>query len=96
MTEDVKKANDRPMFLKPGHNAGDLVESHKWKVLREELGMVEVDVHLPDHLLNPRNQLFGGFTGAYVDMVSIYAARTLFEETKEFQWAATVNKRIDN
>ena len=95
MTEDVKKANDRPMFLKPGHNAGDLVESHKWKVLREELGMVEVDVHLPDHLLNPRKQLFGGFTGVYVDMVSIYAARTLFEETKEFQWAATVNMRID-
>ena len=76
MTEDVKKANDRPMFLKPGHNAGDLVESHKWKVLREELGMVEVDVHLPDHLLNPRNQLFGGFTGVYVDMVSIYAIPT--------------------
>ena len=41
---------DRPIFLKPGHNAGDLVESGKWKILREERGLVEVDAHLPDHL----------------------------------------------
>jgi len=88
-------ASSRPIFLKPGHNAGDLVESSKWKVLKEEYGLVEVDVHLPDHLLNPRNQLFGGFTGTYVDMISIYTVRTLFETEKEFNWSATVNMRID-
>ena len=85
----------RPIFLKPGHNAGDLVESSKWKVLKEEYGLVEVDVHLPEHLLNPRKQLFGGFTGTYVDMISIYTVRTLFKTQEEINWSATVNMRID-
>ncbi len=93
MTEESDSR--RPIFLKPGHNAGDLVESGKWKILREESGLVEVDVHLPDHLLNPRKQLFGGFTGIYVDMISIYTARTLFSSQEEFKWSATVNMRID-
>jgi acyl-coenzyme A thioesterase PaaI-like protein len=86
---------DRPIFLKPGHNAGDLVESSKWKILREERGLVEVDAHLPDHLLNPRDQLFGGFTGTYVDMISLFTVRTLFKSQEDFKWSATVNMRID-
>ncbi|MFK7865054.1 MAG: PaaI family thioesterase [Pseudohongiellaceae bacterium] len=86
---------EAPIFMKPGHNAGDLVESSKWKILREEPGLVELDVHLPNHLLNPRDQLFGGFTGTYVDMVSIYTVRTLFTESTEFKWSSTVNMRID-
>ena len=86
---------DRPIFLKPGHNAGDLVESGKWKILREERGLVEVDAHLPDHLLNPRDQLFGGFTGTYVDMISLFTVRTLFKSQEDFKWSATVNMRID-
>ena len=45
-------SNSKPIFLTPGHNAGDLVESPKWKILREKPGLVEVDAHLPDHLLN--------------------------------------------
>ena len=86
---------DVPIFMKPGHSAGDLVESTKWKILREETGLVEVQAHLPAHLLNPRRQLFGGFTGTYVDMISIWTVRTLFEERSEFKWSATVNMRID-
>ena len=94
MTEQVKDDPARPIFLQPGHNAGDLVEAHRWKILRQEYGLVEVDAHLPDHLRNPRDQLFGGFTGIYVDMISIYTARTLFDENA-LQWSATVNMRID-
>lgn len=91
----VQTADNRPLFLKPGHNAGDLVEATQWKILREEKGLVEVEAHLPAHLLNPRNQLFGGFTGIYVDMISLYTCRTLFDDRNEFQWSATVNMRID-
>lgn len=85
----------RPIFLKPGHNAGDLVESSEWKILVEKRGLVEVEAHLPEHLLNPRNQLFGGFTGTYVDMISIFTYRTLFDNKNLFKWSATVNMRID-
>lgn len=95
MAADLGDSAETPIFMKPGHNAGDLVESTKWKVLKEEPGLVEVDVHLPDHLLNPRNQLFGGFTGTYVDMISIYTVRTLFASKSEFKWSSTVNMRID-
>ena len=86
---------DKPIFLKPGHNAGDLVEAHKWPVLREEKGVVEVDAHLPLHLLNPRDQLFGGFHGTYVDMMSIYAARSMSSDVDAFRWSTTINMRID-
>ena len=41
------------IFLPPGHNAGDLVESYKWKVTREAPGELEVKAHLPERLLNP-------------------------------------------
>ena len=95
MTEPVKDDPAHPIFLQGGHNAGDLVEAHRWKILRQELGLVEVDAHLPDHLRNPRDQLFGGFTGVYVDMIYIYTARTLFDAKNALQWSATVNMRID-
>ena len=95
MAEKIELEDDLPIFMRPGHNAGDLVEAAKWKVLIEQPGLVEVDAHLPGHLLNPRNQLFGGFTGTYVDMISIYTVRTLFAEHTEFKWSATVNMRID-
>lgn len=95
MTAEGGNGKEAPMFLKPGHNAGDLVEASKWKILKETPGLVEIDVHLPAHLLNPRDQLFGGFTGTYVDMVSIYTVRTLFTEGSEFKWSSTVNMRID-
>jgi len=86
---------NRPFFFKPGHNAGDFLEATKWKILTEERGLVELDVHVPEHVMNPRRHLFGGFTGTYVDMVSIFIARTLFAENPEPMWATTVNMRID-
>ncbi len=95
MADNSVPNDDRPIFMRPGHNAGDLVEASKWKILVDQPGLVEVDAHLPEHLLNPRNQLFGGFTGTYVDMISIYTVRTLFAQQTEFKWSATVNMRID-
>lgn len=87
--------DDRPIFMRPGHNAGDLVEASQWKILREERGLVEVEAHLPPRVLNPRGQLFGGFTGTYVDMISLYTCRTLNEDRAASPWSATVNMRID-
>ena len=83
------------ILLPPGHNAGDLVESYKWKVIKEAPGELEVKPHLPERLLNPRKQLFGGFHGVYVDLMSIYAARTLITDTQSFKWSTTISMRID-
>ncbi len=87
--------DERPLFMRPGHNAGDLVEASEWKILQEERGLVEIEAHLPDRVLNPRGQLFGGFTGTYVDMISLYTCRTLHDDASASPWSATVNMRID-
>ena len=84
-----------PILLPPGHNAGDLVESYKWEILKEASGKLEVKAHLPDRLLNPRDQLFGGFHGVYVDLMSICAARTARSDAQPFKWSTTINMRID-
>lgn len=86
--------DDKPIFMRPGHCAGDLVGAPDWLVSREEQGLVEIDAHLPSRVLNPRQQLFGGFTGTYVDLVAIYTVRTLFPKRQEY-WVTTVNMRID-
>ena len=83
------------ILLPPGHNAGALVETYKWSRIKEPLGEIEVKAHLPERLLNPREQLFGGFHGVYVDLMSIYAARTLITDTQSFIWSITINMRID-
>ena len=83
------------ILLPPGHNAGDLVESYKWAIIKEIPGELEVKAHLPERLLNPREQLFGGFHGVYVDLMSIYAARTLLTDAQPVRWSTTINMRID-
>jgi acyl-coenzyme A thioesterase PaaI-like protein len=80
--------------MRPGHCAGDLLEAPDWKVIREAEGLVEIDAHLPTQVLNPRDQLFGGFTGTYVDMIALYTIRTLFP-TRDDYWITTINMRID-
>ncbi|OFE12299.1 hypothetical protein PHACT_03425 [Pseudohongiella acticola] len=80
--------------MRPGHCAGDLLEAPDWKVIREEEGFIDLDVHVPTQVLNPRQQLFGGFTGTYVDMVALYTIRTLFPAREDY-WITTINMRID-
>jgi acyl-coenzyme A thioesterase PaaI-like protein len=81
--------------MRPGHAGGDFVEASQWKVVREERGVVELDVHLPERLLNPFGQLFGGFTGTYVDMASIYTVRTMYVGQPGYFRSSTINMRID-
>jgi len=82
-------------FSQPGHPAGDFVESPKWKILKYEPGLVEIDAHLPKQVMNPRQQLFGGFTGTYVDIVSIHTARSVLTKDTASNWTTTINMRID-
>lgn len=90
----MKRSDNRPIFMRPGHCAGDLLEAPDWHVLEESEGQVLIDAHVPSQVLNPRQQLFGGFTGTYVDMVAIYTIRTLFPDREDY-WVTTINMRID-
>ena len=59
-----------------GHPAGDILEAWAWEVLDRSDGYVRVSAHLPAHLCNPRGELFGGFTPAYVDLLAIHTVRS--------------------
>lgn len=80
-----------------GHVAGDLLEAYKWDILEEGPGLLRVSCHLPSHLKNPFGQLFGGFTPAYVDMLSLLTVRAgrRQEWASAPTWMATSNMRID-
>jgi acyl-coenzyme A thioesterase PaaI-like protein len=79
-----------------GHPAGDFLEAYNWDVLEQDLGYLKIEAELPPQVMNPRGQLFGGFTPTYVDLVSLFTTRAGRDRTKgPFHWMATTNMRVD-
>jgi acyl-coenzyme A thioesterase PaaI-like protein len=80
-----------------GHPAGDFLEAYDWKVIEESEGLLRIRAHLPEHVRNPRGQLFGGFTPTYVDLVALFTVRagTAEVEARFRSWLATTNMRLD-
>jgi uncharacterized protein (TIGR00369 family) len=91
--EEGREPLARPPLFQPGHQAGDFLHAPTWEVLEEARGRLRVRVALPEHVRNPRGQLFGGFAGAYVDLVAIAATYAGSDEAKA--WLATTSMRID-
>ena len=71
-----------------------ILEPKEWKVDIVDPGWINVEAKLPATLLNARNELYGGFTGTYIDTISLMTARTLYSENDKV-WFPTVNMRID-
>jgi acyl-coenzyme A thioesterase PaaI-like protein len=83
-------------ILNRGHPAGDFLEAYEWHVIERRADFLELDVHLPDHVRNPRGQLFGGFTPTYVDLIALLTVRPQRPaETSQITWLATTNMRVD-
>lgn len=80
-------------LLNPGLPPFDLLNASEWSVLDQAPGRLELMCDLPEVTLNPAGQLFGGFTAAYIDVASLYAAQSDVEGTPGFQ--STINMRID-
>lgn len=80
-----------------GHPAGDFLEAWAWHVLEEREGFLRLRVHLPEHVRNPRGQLFGGFTPTYVDLVALFTVRAGESRTElRFRsWLATQRMQLD-
>ena len=66
-------------------------------MLEEKDGLLRVRAHVPEHVKNPRGQMFGGFTPIYVDLVSLFAVRAGAEgrNLRFGSWLATTNMRVD-
>ena len=80
-----------------GHPAGDFLEAWAWDVLDEDVGHLRVSAHLPNHVKNPRGQLFGGFTPTYVDLIALFTVRAGEDRSvpRRMRWLATTNMRVD-
>lgn len=81
-----------------GHSAGDFLQAWDWDVLDEQVGYLKVLAKLPDHVRNNRQQLFGGFTGTYIDLIGLHTVRSGPERTDPtmaHRYLATTNMRID-
>jgi acyl-coenzyme A thioesterase PaaI-like protein len=90
--------NRKPgQLLGKGHPAGDFLEAYEWKVLEESAGVLRIQAHVPQHVKNPRGQLFGGFTPTYVDLIALLTVRTTeSRDANGFRtWLATTNMRVD-
>ncbi|MEX2206381.1 MAG: PaaI family thioesterase [Myxococcota bacterium] len=88
---------ERGRVVGRGHPAGDFLEAWAWDVLEEDDGYLRVSAHLPDHVRNPRGQLFGGFTPTYVDLIALFTvrSRTRRAAATGHRWLATTSMRVD-
>jgi len=97
--ESVRQAwaNAQPgQLIARGHPIGDFLEAHDWKVLEEQKGYVRLQAHLPKHVRNLWDQLFGGFTGTYVDFLALHTVRAGTDRSRDWSYRlATTNMRID-
>jgi acyl-coenzyme A thioesterase PaaI-like protein len=91
------RPEDPSRVIGRGHPVGDILEADEWSVLERGLGHLRVSAHLPVAVRNPRGQLFGGFTGTYVDFMSLFTYWAGREAVRGEQrrWLATLNMRVD-
>lgn len=85
--------DDRPGLLRPGHLAGDFLNAPQWEVQEQSDGLLRLGIELPDHVRNPRGQLFGGFAGTYIDIVALSTLHA--SEPGPATWYATTSMHID-
>ena len=81
-------------LMGPGHPAGDFLGGPDWRVLEESDGRLIVDVPLVAAVKNFREQLFGGFAPAYIDLIAL---RTVSAGTGERShgWLLTLNMHVE-
>jgi acyl-coenzyme A thioesterase PaaI-like protein len=93
----VLRPLDARRVIGRGHPVGDILQAYDWEVLHRSTGHLRVSAHLPPAVRNPRGQLFGGFTGTYVDFMSIFTfwAGREHEREESRHWLATLNMRVD-
>jgi len=89
---------DASRVIGKGHLAGDFLEAWAWEVVDEDVGYLKVRAGLPDHVKNPRGQLFGGFTPTYVDLIALFTVRA-GPDRLDFSgprfWLVTTTMHID-
>ena len=89
--------DDPDRLVGRGHPIGEFLQAWRWDVLERGDGHLRLSAHLPEHVLNPRAELFGGFTATYVDFVALFTvnAKVGREEQRHRLGLATLAMRLD-
>ena len=73
-----KWATDDPeRVIGRGHPIGDFLDAFDWLILSRSPGCMRIRARMPDRVMNPRGDLFGGFTPTYVDFFGLHVFHTL-------------------
>lgn len=87
--------DDPERVVAKGHPVGDFLDAHAWRVLAREPGRMRIRASLPDRVMNPKGELFGGFTPTYVDFFALHVFHTSREPGAPRRWLATADLRVD-
>jgi acyl-coenzyme A thioesterase PaaI-like protein len=93
----IQPPQDAHHLMGRGHPVGDILEAYEWRILQRSLGRLRVSAHVTKAVRNPRGQLFGGFTGTYIDFMSIFIfwSGRETEHSENRGWLSTLNMRVD-
>jgi acyl-coenzyme A thioesterase PaaI-like protein len=89
------RTDDPKRLVGPGHPVGDFLGAPEWEILDKGAGTLRLRLGLPEHLKNPRNELFGGFTAAYVDFVSLHLFHLNEPDGEPPAWLSTANLHVE-
>ncbi len=102
ISEEVSRArrawDDVPegSLIRSGHRVGDQLDAPSWRVRERSAERLVAEATLPVAMQNYRSQLFGGFTGAYVDFFALALVRhDMSAIEKASMGLTTLNMRID-
>ena len=87
--------DDPERVVGAGHPVGDYLDAPGWRVLEREPGRMRIRARLPERVMNPRGELFGGFTPSYVDFFALHVFHSSREPGAPRQWLATADLRVD-
>jgi acyl-coenzyme A thioesterase PaaI-like protein len=91
-----KWATDDPeRVIGRGHPVGDFLDAFDWKILERSRGCMRIRARMPERVMNPRGDLFGGFTPTYVDFFGLHVFHTLREPGEPRQWLNTIRLDVE-
>ena len=83
-------------LIQSGHRVGDQLDASSWRVRERSAERLVAEATLPVAMQNYRGQLFGGFTGAYVDFIALALVREeMSADEKQSMGLTTLNMRIE-
>ena len=78
-----------------GHPVGDFLGAPEWEVLERGDGSLRLRADLPERVMNPRGELFGGFTATYVDFVSLHLFHLGQPAREPRRWLSTASLHVE-